>query len=228
MSQLDPLIETLLSTLTASVAAILPAAVSGYFLLRRHHASVKDELKTRAGAEQFQRKQAAYDRIWTAVQDATDPIQAILEGINWRNIRTIQTSCLMAGSPEVVRLFNRIMTLFVTKPTSEEDLTKQDLEITRLAKELWNVMRKELYDAAPLSPEEIRFISPGMKTKQAVEIWVRNRGLLESNGIRGLEGLSKMDVDAVSQVTGIAPEDLAEMKMMADRELTFLRQTTVA
>jgi hypothetical protein len=228
LSQLDPLIETLLSTLTASVAAILPAAVSGYFLLRSHHASVKDELKIRAGAEQFQRKQAAYDRIWTAVQDATDPIQAILEGINWRNIRTIQTSCLMAGSPEVVRLFNRIMTLFVTKPTSEEDLAKQDLEITRLAKELWNVMRKELYDAAPLSPEEIRFISPGMKTKQAVEIWVRNRGLLESNGIRGLEGLSKMDVDAVSQVTGIAPEDLAEMKMMADRELTFFRQTTVA
>jgi len=228
LSQLDPLVETLLSTLVASVAAILTAAMSGYFLLRSHHASVKDELKIRAGAEQFQRKQAAYDRIWTAVQDSTDPIQAISEGVNWRNIRTIQTSCLMAGSPEVVRLFNQIITLLVTEPTPEEDITKQSLEITALAKELWNVMREELYGAAPLSSEQIKFITPGRETKQAVEIWTRNRVLLEGKGIKGLERLSKMDVDSVSQVTGIASKDVACMRMMASRELAFLKESKAA
>lgn len=226
--QLGPLPETLLNAVIAGLAVIFAAAVSGYFLLRSHHSNVRDELKIRAAAEQFLRKQTAYDRIWTAVQDAADPIQAILEGINWRNVRTIQTSCLMAGSPDVVQLFNRIMGLFVTEPTPEKDLTKQSLEITALAKELWNVMREELYGAAPLSPEEIKFITPGRKTMQAVEIWIRNRALLESKGITGLEGLSEMDVDAVSQVTGIASEDVADMKIMASRELAFLRESKVA
>jgi hypothetical protein len=216
------------NTVIAGLAVIFAAAVSGYFLLRSHHSNVRDELKIRAAAEQFQRKQAAYDRIMTVVQDCSDPVQAVLGGVNWRRIRAIQTSCLMAGSPEVIRLFTRIITLFVTEPNPEKDLMSPSLEITRLAKELWNVMRKELYGATPLAPEEIKFITPGRETQQAVEIWARNRVPLENGGIKGLEGLSKMDVDAVSQVTGIGAEDLVRMKRMADHELALSRDSNVA
>jgi hypothetical protein len=228
LSQLDPLLETLLNTLIASVAAILPAAVSGYFLLRSHHSSVKDELRIRAGAEQFQRKQAAYDQIWVTLQNATDPVQDLLHGVNWRRGLTTQARFLMTGSPQVAQLFTDIILLLLKEVASEQDLKTQDLEIKRLLKELWNVMRKELYDATPLPREAIKFLGPGRRTMQALEIWQRNRVVLERVGVKGLEEAEKMDVGRLSQETGIPFKDLAELKSMADRELYFWRESKVA
>lgn len=228
MSESEALVRTLLDAVVAVVGAISAAVISGWVLLRIHHSKVKDELAIRAGGEQLQRKQAAYAEIWAAVNDALDYSQSLLDEINWRKVRAIQTSFLLAGSPRVVQIFNDIMGLIGKEPTSEEDLKRQDLEITKLTKELWNTMRKDLYDAGPLPPEAIRFFGAGKRTLRALEIWGKNRALLERKGIHSLEELSKMDARRVSEDTGIPFEQLVEVKSMADRELLLTRESKAA
>jgi len=221
--QWDLLLKTFLDTLIASVGVIIPAVISAYVLLWIHHSRVRQELDIRAGRERFQRKQAAYDGIWGTLNDINDYGFGFISDINWRKVRATQTGSLMAASPEVIEYFNSITRIYLTTPQTEEEIKKQDLEITRLMKELWNVMRKNLYNAEPLSPEMIRFVGPGNRTRQALAIWGRHRVLLERIGIGDLEELSKMDVGLVSQKTGIPSEDLVEVKSMAGRELRIWR-----
>jgi len=217
------LLKTFLDTLIASIGVTIPAVISAYVLLRIHHLRVRQELDIRAGGERFQRKQAAYDGIWRTLNDINDYGLGYIGDINWRKVRATQTGSLLAASPEVIGYFNSVTGIYLTTPQTEEETKKQDLEITRLMKELWNVMRKDLYNAEPLSPEMIKFVGPGNKTYRALAIWSKNRALLEKMGIGDLEGLRKMDADQVSQKTGIPSEDLVELKSMADRELCIWR-----
>ena len=46
---------------------------------------------------------------------------------------------------------------------------EQALQLTGMLKDLWNVMRKDLYNAPPLAPTNIRFYGPGRKTQNGLE-----------------------------------------------------------
>jgi hypothetical protein len=107
---------------------------------------------------------------------------------------------------------------------SQDELNKQDLELTQLLKELWNAMRKDLYGAAVLPHEEIKFYQAGNKTKRALETWGKYRTILESDGISSLEDLSKIDVDAIARAHGIPRKELADIRSMAVRELNLIRE----
>jgi hypothetical protein len=198
------------------VGTVLVAVLSGYFLLRSHHAKARAELF-------YPRKQEAYDEILNVVNGAFDQSQG-LDELNWRKVRAAQTLYLLAGSQEVVDLFNAIMKTALKQATTEEEMKKDDLEITRLRKELWNAMRKDLYHAAPLRSEAVKFVGPGRRTIQAVELWGKNRMLLQREGVTTLEALSKVDVDRLSQDTGIPRNDLVELRSMAIHELLLMRE----
>jgi len=215
----------LLGTVITSIGPILVATLSGYFLLRSHHSRVQDELRIRAGTEQLQMKQAAYREIWRTIFATFDENVGLLTELNWRKIRETQTSHLLAGSQEVVRRFYAILEAFKREEATQEDRDRTSLEITRLAKELWNAMRKDLYNLEPLPPETMRFFAPGNESKAALEVWRLHRPSLEKVGIRDLDGLSKIDVGRVSQETGIPHKELEIMKSMANRELRLLRES---
>jgi hypothetical protein len=199
-------------------------AVSGYFLLRSHHARVEAELKIRAGKEQFERKQKAYDAIWPRIFEALDFSQRLLDETNWRMARATQTSHLWAGSLDVVRDYNAIMDSLKKEAKTQSELNKIDQEISRSAKQLWNDMRRDLYGAEPLPDDAIRFVGPGEPTRRALGTWLMNKGVLERARIFDLRGLSEMDTHEISRQTDIRIETLEELKSMANREIRYLRE----
>jgi hypothetical protein len=220
---LDDLLMLLVQTLITSIAVTLPAAVSGYFLLRSHHARVAAELKIRAGTEQFERKVKAYDAIWPRVYEALDYSQGLLDETNWRMARAAQTSYLLAGSLEVVTDYNRVMELIgqQQQPATQSELNRVDRELTTFAKKLWNDMRRDLYGAEALPDNAIKFLGPGEPTRRALGVWLPNR---ERMGIFTLQGLSDMDTAQVAQRTGMRRESLEELREMAKRELRYWRE----
>jgi hypothetical protein len=109
-------------------------------------------------------------------------------------------------------------------PQNEEELRKQDQEITKSRKKLWNVMRANLYHLKKLPQDALRFYGPGARTLRALEIWGRNIVALERAGIFDLGGLNDMDVSAISRSTAIPRADLEELRMMAGRESRLRRE----
>jgi hypothetical protein len=214
---LDQLVDVFLVTLANSVGPILVAVISGYFLLRSHHSKLRAELF-------YTRKQAAYDSIAALLNDFHDHSQRLLDEINWLKVRWAQTSHLLVGSRKVVDIFNALVRIYMTKPVTEEESKKQDEEITKLRKQLWNVMRKDLYGAKGLPLEAITFWGPSTKTTQALETWGRHMPLLEKERIEGLDALNRMDIVGVSRKTTVPSRDLEELKSMANRELRLRRE----
>lgn len=218
MAVFDDLVMLLVQTLITSIAVVLPAGVSGYFLLRSHHARVAAELKIRAGTEQFERKLNAYDAIWSHIYEALDYSQGLLDETNWRKARTTQTSHLLAGSLDVVTDYNTVMNLIQKQPKTQSELNRTDQEIASFARKLWNDMRRDLYGAEALPDDAIKFIGPGEPTRRALGIWGPNK---ERMGIFTLQELSSMDVEQVSKNTGMPLETLGQLKAMANRELRY-------
>lgn len=221
------LMKTLLGTLITSFGAVLPVAVSGYFLLRSHHARVEAELKIRAGTEEFRRKQRAYDAIWSSIYEALDFSQRLVDETNWRVARATQLGHLLAGSPDVVRDYNAIMALLGKEAKTQSELSKIDAEIARLSKKLWNDMRRDLYNTEPLPDDAIKFVRPGESTRRALTTWMMNKDALERVGVFDLAGLGGMDTEQISKRTGgiLRVETLQELKSMANRELRYLRES---
>jgi hypothetical protein len=221
------LMKTLIGTLITSFGAILPVAVSGYFLLRSHHTRVEAELKIRSGTEEFKRKQRAYDAIWSRIYEALDFSQHLLDETNWRLARATQAGHLLAGSEDVVRDYNTIMDLLGKEAKTQSEMNKTDAEITRFSKKLWNDMRWDLYKAKPLPDDAIKFVGPGERTKRALTSWMMNKDALERVGVFDLVGLSAMDTEQISRKTGgmLRVETLQELKSMANRELRYVRES---
>ena len=172
----------------------------------------------------YPRMQQAYDQILDLVNAEYDYSQRLLNEINWLKARQAQARYLLAGSEEVVQLYNSIRRIMDTPPQNEEELRKQDQEITKSRKKLWNVMRADLYHLKKLPQDALRFYGPGARTLRALEIWGRNIVALERAGIFDLGGLNDMDVSAISQSTAIPRADLEELRMMAGRESRLRRE----
>jgi len=70
----------------------------------------------------------------------------------------------------------------------------------------------------------MKFHQLGNLTKHALETWGKHKPTLVKAGISLLEHQSEMNVDEVSRKTGIPRDDLAEIKSMAQRELSLIRE----
>jgi hypothetical protein len=220
--QWDQVIQTLLNTLLASVGVIVSAIFSGWVLLRVHHSKVKDELAITAGAEQLKRKQLAYEQVWEQINKAYDYTQGLVDDINWRRTRAAQTALLLAGSEEVIGLYFKIQRTMEREEKTAEGMTEQAKELTDMLKDLWNAMRKDLYGASTLAPENIRFYAPGRKTLTGIQVLNKHRAVLERQGLVSLRDYREMNVDLLSSQLGVPRNELEEIRSMAKRELNLM------
>ena len=101
---------------------------------------------------------------------------------------------------------------------------EQALQLTGMLKDLWNVMRKDLYNAPPLAPTNIRFYGPGRKTQNGLEALSKHRAALERLGLTKLKDFAEMDVEVLSEKLGTPRNELEQIKSMAERELELTRE----
>jgi hypothetical protein len=200
------------------------AIISGYVLLRIHHSKVKDELTIRAGAEQLRLKQLAYEQAWEQMNAMFDYTQGFIDSTNWRLTRAAQTGLLLAGSQQVIELYFKIQRIMERGAETAEEMAERDKQLTGMLKDLWNVMRKDLYDAQPLAHENIRFYGPGRKTRIGLLALAKHRAALEGQGLTALKDFAEMDIEVLLKQLGAPRNELEQIKSMAARELELMRE----
>lgn len=200
-----------LNTFSVSLAAI----ISGSVLLYVHHSKIRQEIELQIKREQFESRKRLYRDLWVYVDDLIDYKSGILEDLNWRRWRKLQSELSLAGSIDVLEAFNKIM--------RNADSASQD-ELTKLIKDFWNTIRQDLFREPPLPYTALRFVEPSRHTLQAVEIFTRHAQTLKAVDIRSLFEMKDVDVEQLHSKCGIPVAELQIMKDAAERESRVRKQ----
>lgn len=194
------------------IVGIFGATISGIILIHLHHRKVKQELEIHRKKDEFDRKQKIYKTILRHISRLIDHSHLLGKEVNWRITRQIYEELLIIGSPKVIETYNNFILNLNEISGKEEEHEKQ--------KELWNVIRKDLYDVG-LKNEEMHVISPPSETITKLDIYHNNAKKLKTLGITNLEKVSEMDVKEVSTNLGIEFKELESLKNMAIKEIQF-------
>lgn len=196
------------------IAAAIAATISGTILLWIHHNNVKQELEIQRKKELFERKQTAYRSIIRQVNALVDFSSTLGRTTNWRINREIHQGFLIVASKQVLIAYNSLMRNFDTRDNQQ---------FTKLLKDMIIAMRHDLYDDI-LTPDQITFLDMPTGTLSALLVYASHREQPKALGITNLDDMSMMNVEDVSQKTGISIQDLQKLKEAGVRESRLLRE----
>lgn len=193
------------------LVAIVSTIISGWFLLHIHHSRVKQEIRLHIEKEEMTTKRETYRKILSIMNWLTNYSNGWSDELNWRAVQTVYSDLILVGSPDIMELINKFLRDF--ESMSEKDATS-------LIREIWSKMRRDLWKESALPPSaELKFVTPGKKTREAIKFWFKNREKLQKVGISNLSNLKEMDPIDISRKTGIRVPDLERLKKMAEYEL---------
>jgi hypothetical protein len=209
----ESIIDSISSNIVPIIAAIITTAGSIIGIIITLSQRVKKEIELKREIELFDRKQKAYRDLIHIIFKYQDHSYFIGSQVNWKIIRHVYNELILIGSKEVLEKTNELF----------QDVSPDSQGTNALIKELWKVIRKDLYKE-DLTFEQMHMITPMQKTVDAKVLVDKYFDQLKSIGIDTPEKASLMDVDKISVQSNISKTELESIKEMVKNELEYEKE----